>query len=382
MVFFHKVFFTTHMEKPYHKAVDKVIITLAWFFRRAFSKIHLDRNGFDPESLKDSMVMVVSTHRSQADYFLFGWLLYDNGVKYLRIAAGDNLTNLPVIGKKFSAFGAFSVKRDLAFRKNYVRQLCLDVVGMMEDDEPILLFLEGGRSYGGNMMEPKGGILLSAVVAQARNPQKKVLLLPGAVSYEYLPELPYFEMLGKGKEMRKKSNNVFRRFIGTLYYFGADIIAFGKFILRGRLGLTHGEVFIDIGTPLAINDIVDVKANFNTTARDEFSGHQASMRMIGDRLYGVLQSLYRLLPEHVVAGVLKQNPAVTKQSAAGPVGEIVKRLREQKRNTKSLDGLTEDQIVAIGLKQLRHVNAVSLRGNAVAIQKQAIIDYYAAALAE
>jgi hypothetical protein len=61
---------------------------------------------------------------------------------------------------------------------------------------------------------------------------------------------------------------------------------------------------------------------------------------------------------------------------------MVKRLREQKRNTKSLDCLTEDQILAIGLKQLRHVKAVSLRGSAVQIQKQSIIDYYAASLAE
>jgi uncharacterized protein YjiS (DUF1127 family) len=84
----------------------------------------------------------------------------------------------------------------------------------------------------------------------------------------------------------------------------------------------------------------------------------------------------------VVAGVLKENPALAKQEALGPVRETVKRLREQKRNTKSLDGLTEEQILAIGLKQLRHVKAISLRGSAVQIQKQSIIDYYAAALAE
>jgi hypothetical protein len=92
--------------------------------------------------------------------------------------------------------------------------------------------------------------------------------------------------------------------------------------------------------------------------------------------------LYRLLPEHVVAGVLKENPSITKQAAVEPVREMVKRLKEQKRNTKSLDCLTEDQILALGLKQLWHVKAVSLRGSAVEIQKQAIIDYYAAALAE
>jgi 1-acyl-sn-glycerol-3-phosphate acyltransferase len=370
------------MKKPYHKAVDKVTITLAWFFVRAFSKIQVDRTGCDLESLKDSMVMVVSTHRSQADYFFFGWKLFEMGVKYLRIAAGDNLTGLPVIGKMFRSFGAFSVSRDMAFRKGYVRKLCGDVAAMMEAGEPILVFPEGGRSYGGNMLEPKGGILLSAILAQARNPDKKVLLLPAAVSYEYLPELPYFDMLGKGKEMRKKSNNPLTRLIGSLLYFGADIIAFGKLILRTRLGLTQGEAYIDLGIPVCINDIVDIKANFNAAARDEMSGHQASRHIVSKWIYRTFQSLYRLLPEHVVAGVLKENQSVTKQTAMGPVREIVKRLREQKRNTKSLDSLTEDQILAVGLKQLRHVKAVSLRGGAVQIRKQSIIDYFAAALAE
>ncbi|HUI92754.1 MAG TPA: 1-acyl-sn-glycerol-3-phosphate acyltransferase [Chitinivibrionales bacterium] len=370
------------MKKPYQTAVDNIVETLEWFFTRAFSKIHVDLNGYKPETLKDSMVMAVSSHRSQTDYFLFGWVLFNNGVKYLRIAAGDNLTTLPFIGKKFKSFGAFPVKRDMALRKNYVRQLCLDVVGMLEDNEPILVFPEGGRSYGGDMMEPRGGILLSAILAQARNPQKKVYLLPGTVSYEYLPELPYFEMLGKGKEMRKKSNNVFRRLAGTLYYFGADILAFGKFLLRTRLGLSQGEVYVDIGTPLAVNEIVDVKANFNAKARDDFSGHQASMRIVCNKLSTVFRSLYRFLPEHVVAGVLKKNPAIAKRAAAERVQEIVLRLREQKRNTKTLDALTEHQIVAIGFKQLRRVKAVSMQGGALAIRKQSIIDYYASALME
>jgi 1-acyl-sn-glycerol-3-phosphate acyltransferase len=370
------------MKKPYQLAVDNIEDDLDRFFGRAFSKTHVNRTGFSPEMFKDSMVMVVSTHRSQTDYFLFGWVLFKSGIKYLRIAAGDNLTNLPFIGKKFSSFGAFPVRRDMAFRKNYVRQLCLDVVSMLENHEPILLFPEGGRSYGGNMMEPKGGILLSAVLAQARNPDKKVYLLPGAVSYEHLPELPYFEMLGKGKGMRKKSNNFFRRFIGTLYYFGADIIAFSKLMLRTRLGLHQGEVYVDIGAPIAVKDIVDVKANFNAAARDEFSGHQASMRIICGRLYGVFQSLYRLLPEHVVAGALKGNPSLSKTAVVAALQTIVGSLRDRNRNTTALDGLDGDRILAVGVKQLRYFKAIDVRGDNIFIKKQFIIDYFAAALAE
>ncbi len=370
------------MKKPYQQAVDGITPGLNRFYHRAFTTVTVDRSGYDPESIRDSMVMAVSTHRSQADYFLIGWVLYDNGVKYVRIAAGDNLTGFPVIGKRFRAYGAFPVRRDMAFRRGYVRQLCLDVVGMMEDNEPILLFAEGGRSYGGNLLEMKGGILLSAILAQARNPGKNVFLLPTAISYEFLPELPFFEMLRKGKDMRKKSNNVLVRLAGTLYYFGADIIAFSRFILRTRLGLTQGEVFVDFGSPVCVKDIVDVNANYNASARDEMSGHQASMRIVGARLYAALWSLYRLLPEHVVAAVLKENPALTRQSAIEPVRALLSRLGEQKRNTKTLDALSPDQVLATGLRQLRHVKAIAERGGRVEIRKQSIVDYYAAALAE
>jgi 1-acyl-sn-glycerol-3-phosphate acyltransferase len=370
------------MKKPYQQAVDNITGGLEWFFRRAFTRITVDRNGYTPESLKDSMVMVVSTHRSQADYFLIGWLLYDNGVPYVRIAAGDNLTGFPVIGKKFRAFGAFPVRRDMAFRKSYVRQLCYDVVKMMEDGEPILLFPEGGRSYSGGMMEMKGGILMSAILAQARYPDKKVLLLPGAVSYEHLPELPYFEMLRKGKEMRKKQSNVVSRLMGILYYFGADIIAFLKFMFETRLGIKRGEVWVDFGTPLCVKDLVDVKANFRATARDEMSGHQASMRAVCAQLYDTLQSLYRLLPQHVVAAVLKENPTITVMAAVGPAQAIIARLRAGRRNLTTLDTFTPEQIVAKGLEQLRYVKAVSVRGDAVKIRKQPIIDYYASAVSE
>jgi 1-acyl-sn-glycerol-3-phosphate acyltransferase len=299
--------------KPYKLAVDTVLPSLTRFFNRGFD-VHIDLSDVDIQSLPNAntMVMVVSTHRSQTDYFLFGWALYKQGVKHVRIAAGDNLTNFPVLGRRFRSFGAFAIHRDVGFKRNYVRDLCKAVVGMMEDNEPILLFPEGGRSYGGNMLEIKGGVLLSAIIAQARNPGKKVYLLPAAVSYERLPELPYFGMLKKGKEMRKKANGFLQRALGGVYYFGADIIAFAKLLLQVRFGIKQGDVFIDFGKPVGVNDIVDIKTNFKATARDEFSGHQASMRIICDRLYGTLQSLYRLLPEHIVAAALSEKETMTK----------------------------------------------------------------------
>jgi glycerol-3-phosphate O-acyltransferase len=367
--------------KPYQQAVDTVLPNLARFFNRGF-EIHVDGSDADIQSLSgaDVMVMVVSTHRSQTDYFLFGWVLYNQGIKHVRIAAGDNLTNFPVLGRKFRSFGAFAIHRDTGFKRNYVRDLCKAVVGMMENDEPILLFPEGGRSYGGNMMEIKGGVLLSAIIAQARNPAKKVYLLPAAVSYEHLPELPYFGLLKKGKELRRKTNGFFRRFLGGICYFGADIIAFAKLLLKVRLGGKQGGVFIDFGKPVGVNDIVDITANFNAAARDEFSGHQVSMRRICDRLYGALQSLYRLLPEHIVAAALSEKETMTKAECIESVRRMMLLARERKRNLKTLEPLTGEQICTIGLKQLRYVKAIRLQGSVIGVQNRMIVGYYAAAL--
>jgi 1-acyl-sn-glycerol-3-phosphate acyltransferase len=366
--------------KPYHKAVDSVTDGILRFFNRAFTKIHIEGPSIDVPTLMDSMVMAVSTHRSHTDYFLFGLILYNMGVKYVRIAAGDNLTSFPVLGKKFRSFGAFSIQRDSAFRRSYVRQLASDVAAMLEDNEPVLLFPEGGRSYRGNMMEIKGGVLVSALIAQTRNPEKSVYLFPAAVSYEHLPELPYFGMLNRGKQMRKKENGFFKRLAGSVLYFGADIAAYLLFYFGGWMGIKHGEAYVDYGSPLRVNDIVDVKAKFQASARDEFSGHQASVRIISNRLHEIFQSLYRLLPEHVVAGMLKERAVLAVREASVALRPLLERLHQQNRNMKSLESLTVEQIIEIGLRQLRHVKAVRVKGGTVAVTKRWIIDYYAAAL--
>jgi 1-acyl-sn-glycerol-3-phosphate acyltransferase len=365
--------------KPYQQAVDNVLPTLTRFFTRGFS-IHTDTGTTDLTSLANDIVMVVSTHRSQTDYFLFGWELYNQGIKHVRIAAGDNLTNFPVLGKKFRSFGAFAIHRDAGFKRNYIRDLCAAVVAMMEENEPILLFPEGGRSYGGNMLEIKGGVLLSALITQARHPDRNVYLVPAAVSYEHLPELPYFGMLKKGKEMRKKTNGFFKRLIGNFYYFGADLIAFAKLLFKVRFGVNQGDVFIDFGTPMRVNDMVDIKANFKASARDEFSGHQAAMRIICDKLYPTFQSLYRLLPEHIAAAALAEKDTITQKEFADGVRRALALARDRNRNLKELAPLTEEQVGAAGLRQLGSVKAVRVRRTAIEVRNRDIVGYYAAAL--
>jgi len=58
----------------------------------------------------------------------------------MRFAAGDNLTNLPIIGPKFKAFGSFPIKRSSSLNRSYIINLSNRVVGMIEDNDSIIVF--------------------------------------------------------------------------------------------------------------------------------------------------------------------------------------------------------------------------------------------------
>jgi hypothetical protein len=207
-----------------------------------------------------------------------------------------------------------------------------------------------------------------------------VYLVPAAVSYEHLPELPYFGMLKKGKEMRKKTNGFFTRLIGNFCYFGADLIAFAKLLFKVRFGGNQGDVFIDFGTPMRVGNMVDIKANFNASARDEFSGHQAAMRIVCDKLYPAFQSLYRLLPEHIAAAALAEKDIVTKAEFADGVRRALALAHSRARNIKELAPLTEEQVSETGLRQLRYVKAIRVGRAGIEVRNREIVGYYAAAL--
>lgn len=119
------------MQSP-HQTVSDKSNTINRFFNSVYTEININIPSFEPARIQEHPLMVVCTHRSQIDYFLGGVVLYNKGFKHMRFAAGDNLTNLPVIGNLFKGFGAFTVERDIGFERNYIKKLCTKVIGMME----------------------------------------------------------------------------------------------------------------------------------------------------------------------------------------------------------------------------------------------------------
>ncbi len=350
------------------------------FLNRTFENVHIEGPALEPTTLASLNMMPVCTHRSQADYFLLGLFLYNMGIRRVRYAAGDNLTDLPFVGRRFKQWGAFPVSRDRVRNRTYVRTLCEQVARMLAEGDNVVVFPEGGRSYKGHMMEMKNGLIGASLVAQWRHPTQHFAFFPVAISYERLPELLYFDMLQKGKQIRSANGHVFKRIIGNAYYFGADLIAFSKFMLANKFRKRYGEVYIDYGEPIAIESVADLKTTYNDRARDDFSALRPAMQKAGESLHEAFLGLYRLLPMHVLSAVLARRTHCTRAAAVRRTAKILSRLRKQKRNTKSLDSFTEEQIVQYGIRQLAAFGAVACRQSRISVRKPSFIHYHAASV--
>lgn len=367
--------------KSYSKEVNRIATDVHAFLSRTFTSVNLEGPPVDSDALKGKPVMAVCTHRSHTDYFILGAVANTLGIENVRFAAGDNLTDLPYIGPKFKSLGAFPVSREKATGRSYLKYLCSQVVDMLNDGDNMIVFPEGGRSYRGNMMKIRGGIIGAHVLSQWRNRDKKHYYLPAAISYEQLPELRYFDMLERGRTLRKGAKGkMVKKARGNLFYFGADAIAFSKFLLANKVGAHYGNVYIDYDEPVAVEDLVDLDALHNKKQKDEFYAHRAAMQQVGDRIYQKFQSLLRLLPMHILAGAMVGKLECGRKEAVEQCGRIMDRLHTQDRNVKSLEGLSEREIVAQGMRQLATMHGVSVRHGRLQVKKSTVVKYYAAAL--
>ncbi len=366
--------------KEYHEAICNVSGRVKRFLTKTFSEIIYDGPSIGSEVFDDAATTITCTHRSQADYFLLGHFLNQAGLKNLRFAAGDNLTQLPVIGKKFRGFGAFPVHRGKSFGKRYVRDLCQRVMQMIRDGDNIIVFPEAGRSYSGEMLEVRNGILSAQIIDAYQRPERKHLVFPVAISYEHLPELRYFEMLQQGKALRQKRGGLLNKVRGNFYYYGADAIAFSKFFFANKFGRQYGRVYVDFAAPFQVSEVIDVKKNVDPEARDWFSAHRKSMQEARVYIRKQFTSLYRLQAMHVLArGLKEQGGALTHKGFLRLVPGILEEYHSREFNTKTLDALSSSDILREGIRQLMLFGAVQAGKSEINTRNRSIIDYYAAA---
>jgi 1-acyl-sn-glycerol-3-phosphate acyltransferase len=131
----------------------------------------------------DALIVIVPTHRSYMDFLLAPLLFFSRpelGVRPPRIAAAEEFSKIPVLGRVFERAGAFYIKRGLG-RAN--PSLNAKIQRLVDDNETLMFFIEGKRSRDRRFLSPKTGLLRSLATTSQR-----FVLLPVAISYDRVPE--------------------------------------------------------------------------------------------------------------------------------------------------------------------------------------------------
>ena len=129
---------------------------------RKIERIH-EHVDIAQEATRKGRVIYISNHKSHLDYLVEPLVLDDNGIRPPVIAAGINLFGGPLGLIHRHVTGAIPIRRNtkdpayLVTLKAYVAE----ILGRHD----LLFYIEGGRSYSGELKAPKTGLLHAALTA-------------------------------------------------------------------------------------------------------------------------------------------------------------------------------------------------------------------------
>lgn len=226
---------------------------------------------FAKAAVRGGRVVYTSNHRSHLDYLVEPLVLDDNGIRPPIITAGINMFGGPLGLLNRHVTGAVPIRRNsrdpvyLMTLKAYVAEL------LRKHD--LFVFLEGGRSYSGEMKPPKTGLLHAAM--QAQHP--RVFLLPAAISYDLV-----LEDMALARQKVKRTQRPFSRELAEM--------------LRSSVGY-RSRAFVTFGKPVSIDGV-----------------DPSSRRAVLDMAHTIMKTigrLYKVLPTAVICAAMR--PSITRR---------------------------------------------------------------------
>src|SRR3982751_3187394 len=133
-------------------------------------------------AVRGHRVVYASNHKSHTDYLVQPLVLDDNGIRPPLIAAGINLFGGPLGLIHKHVTGAIPIRRNT---KDPAYLVTLKAyVGVMLQKHDLLFYLEGGRSYSGELKAPKTGLLHAALLSGLPG----LTVVPVAIAYDLVLE--------------------------------------------------------------------------------------------------------------------------------------------------------------------------------------------------
>lgn len=173
-------------------------------------------------------VVYVSNHKSHTDYLVEMLVLDDNGVRPPAIAAGINLFGGPLGLLHKHVTGAIPIRRNT---KDPVYLATLEAyIGELLRRRDLFFYLEGGRSYSGELKAAKTGLLHAALLARDASP----VVIPTAIAYDLVLEDRMLSRQALKRRSRPFTREVARMVRDAVGYQSRAFVTFGEPIPLGK----------------------------------------------------------------------------------------------------------------------------------------------------
>jgi glycerol-3-phosphate O-acyltransferase len=275
----------------------------------------------------------ISNHKSHLDYLVEPLVLDDNGVRPPVIAAGINLFGGPLGLIHRHVTGAIPIRRNtkdpayLVTLKAYVAEL------LRRHD--LLFYIEGGRSYSGEMKPPKTGLLHATLQAQ----RSDAVVVPMAVAYDLVLEDHILAHQASKRRARA---------------FGREVAE----MVRYAVGY-QSRAFVTFGAPISMS-------GYDPESRRDI---MALAHLTRD----AIGMLYKVLPTAVVSAALR--PSISRRDLEGRCDAIIETVAAAGGNMGVRSGreAVEAASEALVARNIIHIE----RGGRFRIRERTVLRYYA-----
>jgi glycerol-3-phosphate O-acyltransferase len=287
------------------------------------------------QATTNGRVIYISNHKSHLDYLLEPLILDDNGIRPPVIAAGINLFGGPMGLIHRHVTGAIPIRRN-AKDPAYLVTLKAYVAELLQRHD-LLFYIEGGRSYSGELKSPKTGLLHATLEANAG-----AVVIPMAVAYDVVLEDHIL-----AHQAAKRRQRPFAREIAEM--------------VRYAVGY-QSRAFVTFGAAISLE-------GYDTESR-------SAMMALAHHIRETIGRLHKVLPTAVLAAALK--PSITRRELEARAEAIVETVRAAGGNMGVTSGR---QAIEEGAEPLAARNIIHVeRGGRFRVRERTVLRYYARTL--
>ena len=277
-------------------------------------------------------VIYASDHKSHTDYLIEPLALDDHGVRPPIIAAGINLFGGPLGLLHRYVTGAIPIRRNT---KDPAYLVTLKAyVGELLRSHDLLFYIEGGRSYSGELKAPKTGLIHASMQAGMDD----LVILPMAISYDLMLEDRILARQGV-----KRSQRPFTRELAEM--------------MRDAVGY-RSRSFTTFGTPIRT-------AEYNGASRRDVLD-------LAHRTRDAIGLLYKVTPTALVAAAMR--PSIERRDLEGRIDALLDRLRARGANLSVESGR---EAVAVAIRPFEKRGVLVAEGGRVRVRSRGMLRYYA-----